>query len=47
MIVGFIDPVGTSFQSAMTDRKEVAIKIATTILNPQPRQNKYSFRFHS
>ncbi len=33
---GFMEPVGTSFQSAMADLKDVAIKTAARIEKPHP-----------
>jgi hypothetical protein len=44
-MVGFIDPVGTIFQSAMADLNEVAINTATRTEYPHPFQISISCFF--
>jgi hypothetical protein len=45
-IVGFIDPEGISFQSAIADLKDVPINRATKMLNPHPLRIFNNFTFH-
>jgi len=44
-MVGFIDPVGTIFQSAIADLKEVATSNAIKSEYPHPLQNIVNFVF--
>lgn len=47
MIVGFIEPVGTSFQSAIAERKEDVIRKITSNGRIQSRQNLAILDFNS